>query len=97
MKTTVLILCMAASLTSFAAVRKASTDSTICYKVSMDCMSCKQKIEKNIAFEKGVKALDVNLTDKTVTVKFNAAKNTSVNIKNAIEKLHYKAEVISAK
>jgi copper chaperone CopZ len=97
MKKTVLIIYLAASLTAFAATPKAVTDSTVCYSVSLDCMACKQKIEKNIAFEKGVKALSVNLNNKTVTVKYNATKNSSAKLKKAIEDLKYTVEVISVK
>jgi periplasmic mercuric ion binding protein len=54
-----IVLFIAFTTSSFAA-EKLSKDTTVCFRVAMDCMSCKQKIEKNIAFEKGVKALDVN-------------------------------------
>ena len=62
---------------------KAENDTTACFLVSMDCMACKQKIEKNIAFEKGVKTLDVNLAEKTVKVKYNKQKNKTPNNKKA--------------
>lgn len=76
---------------------KQSNDTTACFKVEMDCESCKQKIEKNIAFEKGVKAIDVNLASKTVRIKFNKLKNNPELLKQAIEKLKYSVEIIDEK
>lgn len=74
---------------------KVVKDTTICLRVEMDCMSCKQKIEKNIAFEKGVKALDVDFAKKTVTIKYHKEKNTPQQLKQSIENLKYKAEFIA--
>ena len=73
--------------------QKNSTDSIANYSVSMTCMRCKQKIEKNIPFEKGVKALQVNLEEKTVTVRFNKSKSSSNTIRKAIEKLDYDVDI----
>lgn len=78
------------------AAQKNQTDTTVCFKVSMDCMACKLKIEKNIAFEKGVKMLDISLADKTVKVKYNKNKNTAEKLKMAIEKLKYNVEIVDA-
>lgn len=91
-KITILIVFVLSISTTFA--QKAQKDTTVCYRVAMDCMACKQKIEKNIAFEKGVKALDVNLANKTVKIKFNKQKNTAEQLKKAIEELKYEVEII---
>lgn len=97
MKTIKLIIATLLILISVAtfAKNKIENDTTICFHVAMDCMSCKQKIEKNIAFEKGVKALEVNFADKTVRVKYNKLKNSSEHLKQAIEKLKYEVEIVS--
>jgi copper chaperone CopZ len=87
------ILLFSSTLT-FAKIKN-DNDTVVCFKVSMDCMSCKQKIEKNIAYEKGVKALDVNLSDKTVKVKYNKLKNSPEILKHAIEKLKYEVKIIT--
>lgn len=93
MKKIILMTLIAFSTTAFSA-NKNSNDSTVCYRVSMDCVGCKIKIEKNIAFEKGVKAMDINLEDKIVKIRFNSAKNNSQAIKHAIEALKYDVEII---
>ena len=41
---------------------------TVIFDVEIHCQNCINKIEKNIAFEPGVKDLVCNLDDKTVTV-----------------------------
>ncbi|MGB4413568.1 MAG: heavy metal-associated domain-containing protein [Paludibacter sp.] len=68
---------------------KNSNDSTVTFFVSMDCLNCKQKIERNIAFEKGVKALNVDLNNKIVRITFNKNKNNVEKLKQAIVKLGY--------
>lgn len=93
MKKVILFALITFSVATYAA-NKNSNDSTVCYHVSMDCVGCKIKIEKNIAFEKGVKAMDINLEDKIVKIKFNPAKNNSLAIKRAIEALKYDVEII---
>lgn len=67
------------------------------FKVAMDCNSCKQKIEKNIAFEKGVKALDVNLEKQCVEIMYNDEKTDKVKLQKSFEKIGYKAELVVAK
>lgn len=62
---------------------------TVVYSVGLHCNNCKKKVENNIAFEKGVKDLQVNLEEKTVTVTYRTDKTDSEKIKEAIEKLGY--------
>ena len=62
-------------------------EKTVVYDATMHCESCKAKVEKNIAFEKGVKDLKVNLDAQTITVTFREDKNSAEGIKKAIEKL----------
>jgi copper chaperone CopZ len=63
----------------------------VVFNVSMHCESCQKKIEKNIAFEKGVKDLEVNLPDKTVAVTFDEAKTNAEKLKTAFKKIGYEA------
>lgn len=88
-----ILFCTFLMLGLSATAQKNSTDSIVNYSVSMTCMRCKQKIEKNIPFEKGVKALQVNLEEKTVTVRFNKSKSSSNTIRKAIEKLDYDVDI----
>jgi copper chaperone CopZ len=90
--TALLILCSSITF----AKNNNENDTTVCFHVAMDCLSCKQKIEKNLAFEKGVKDLDVNFADKTVKIKYNKLKNSPELLKQAIQKLKYEVEIVSA-
>jgi copper chaperone CopZ len=62
--------------------------------VSMTCENCKAKVEKNIAYEKGVKDLQVDLPSKIVTIKYRTDKTSPEKLTKAIQKLGYKAEVV---
>jgi copper chaperone CopZ len=64
---------------------------------SMTCGSCVAKIEKNIAFEKGVSGLDVDLPTKMVTITYKPAKTSQDKLEKAIQKLGFKTEVIADK
>ena len=74
-------------------VSKAKSD-TVKYWVSMDCDGCVAKVEKNIAFEKGVKDLIVDLKTKTVVVAYKPKKTDPKKIEKAIKDLGFKTEVI---
>ncbi|MBI4645254.1 MAG: heavy-metal-associated domain-containing protein [Bacteroidia bacterium] len=67
---------------------------TVKIKASMQCGSCKERIEKNIAFEKGVKDVVADVETKIVTIKFRSDKNTPENLAKAIEELGYATEII---
>ncbi|MDD4427417.1 MAG: heavy metal-associated domain-containing protein [Paludibacter sp.] len=70
-----------------------SNKATVVFNVAMDCHSCQQKIEKNIAFEKGVKALDVSLQKQTVQVTYDTRRTTVEKLQEAFKKIGYEAKV----
>ena len=72
---------------------KVKTD-TVKYWVSMSCEDCVAKIEKNIAFEKGVKDLVVDLKTKTVTIAYKNKKTKPEKLEKAIQELGFKSEKI---
>lgn len=71
--------------------KKETTKCNVIFNVAMDCHSCQQKIEKNIAFEKGVKAMKVNLAKQTVELTYDSRKTDIATLALAIEKLGYPA------
>lgn len=99
MKTKQIILVLMASMFAVMPVlaQKANSNrETVVFCVNdMDCQSCKIKIEKNIAFEKGVKALDVNLENRTVAVTYDTRKNNPESLKDAFQKIGYEATTSS--
>ncbi|MBN2167025.1 MAG: cation transporter [Marinilabiliaceae bacterium] len=64
------------------------------YQCSIDCVSCKEKIMKNIPYEKGVKAVDVDIDSKMVTIEYKTDKNTVVNLQKALVKLGYQTHFL---
>ncbi|BDX39394.1 hypothetical protein CYCD_27490 [Tenuifilaceae bacterium CYCD] len=86
---------MVASTTETYAQKK--VDKTVVYEVSMHCKSCKAKIERDIAFEKGVKEVTASLDEKLVIVKYDETKTTPEKIAEAIKKLGYEAKVVEEK
>lgn len=66
----------------------------VVYVTDLDCEHCAEKIRENISFEKGVKDLKVEVDTKKVEVKFDAAKNDTLSLRKAINKLGYSATVV---
>ena len=58
------------------------------FNVYLHCEDCVEKVNENIAFEKGVKGLEVSLEKQTVAVKYDAAKTSVETLKAAIQKLN---------
>ncbi len=65
----------------------------VTYVCTIDCESCKEKIMKNIPYEKGVKKVIVDIPTKEVTVFFREDKNSTQELEKAIEKLGYEADI----
>lgn len=69
----------------------------VVFATSIHCANCGKKVQENIAFEKGVKDLKVDVPTKNVTITFNPAKTDTVKLKKAINKLGYDAVVVDYK
>ena len=61
-------------------------------KTSAICGMCKNTIERDLAFEKGVKSADLDLETKVLTVEYNSKKTTSEKIRTRITKVGYNAD-----
>lgn len=60
----------------------------VVFHAHLHCNSCVKKVQENIAFEKGVKGLEVSLEKQTIAVKYDAAKTSVETLKAAIQKLN---------
>ena len=69
----------------------------VLFSVNMDCEKCQKKIEKNIAFEKGVKAIDVKLDEKTVAVTYDDSKTDVAKLQKGFKKIGYEAVEVKSK
>jgi Cu2+-exporting ATPase len=61
---------------------------------NMSCENCIKKIEKNIAFEKGVTDLKCDLATKTAEVTYNSEKTSDEKLVKAFEKINFKATAV---
>lgn len=92
----IVMLCLASlSFNSYAQDKKDKNadKKEVTFDVSMTCDNCKKRIEKNIAFEKGVTDMQVDLPAKTVMVVYHANKTNQEKLQKAIEKLGYEVKV----
>ena len=82
---------MLALLFSVSVAAQAQTEKkkTVTFNVEMHCISCQQKIERNLAYEKGVLDLKVSYKESTVIVTFNPAKTDEKQLMEALKKLGY--------
>jgi mercuric ion binding protein len=60
------------------------------------CETCKKNIETALAFEKGVKKSELDLSTKIVTVIYNPLKTTPEKLKLAISNAGYDADEVKA-
>lgn len=66
---------------------------TVVFDVDIHCQGCIDKIEKNIAFERGVKDLECNLDEKTVQIVYDPAKTDIKHLQAAFAKINKNASV----
>lgn len=80
---------------SLMAQKKKSDKETVTFHVDgITCNNCISKIEKNIAFEKGVTDMKCDLKSKTVKVTYKEDKTNPENLMEAFDKLGYPATVM---
>lgn len=60
------------------------------------CGMCEERIETNIAFEKGVKKVELDDKTKIVTIGFDPRKTDAGKLRTAISKLGYDADDVAA-
>ena len=93
MKTTQLklVLLLALLFTSVAIAEAKTEKKTVTFNVEMHCENCKKKIERNLAYEKGILDLKISLKKNTVTVVYDSAKTNVEKITDLLKKIGYEA------
>ena len=86
---TVLILISGMSYTIHAQNLK-----TVEIQTSAQCEMCKERLESNLVFEKGIKNVKLDMETKKLFVTYKTGKTDINTIKNAIAKLGYDADDI---
>jgi len=70
--------------------------SEIDIKVSSQCSMCKERLEKMLAFEKGVVSSNLDLETHTIKVTYKTGKTTPEAIRKAISNTGYDADDVAA-
>jgi periplasmic mercuric ion binding protein len=65
-------------------------------KTSAVCEMCKSRIERNLAFEKGVKVAILDVDTKVATIKYNPKKTDINKLKAVIVRTGYDADELPA-
>lgn len=76
---------------TFAQDAKKKKDSVTFFIEAMDCDHCIKKIEKNIAFEKGVTDLKCDLSTRTTIVTYKTDKTSKTRLAAAFKKIGMEA------
>jgi mercuric ion binding protein len=66
------------------------------FKTSAVCDMCKSRLEKSLAYEKGVQAASLDVPSKVLTVSYNPAKTTPEALRAAVQKTGYDADAVTA-
>ncbi len=69
---------------------------TVSIKTSAVCGMCKERLEKNLAFEKGVRSVSLDDKTKIITIEYRKGRNNKENLKKAITKIGYDADDLPA-
>ncbi len=81
--------------TPFLAAQEKKTD-TISIQSSVVCDMCKERVEKGLAYERGIRDVAVDLDTKVVTVMFKPAIISAYDIRKKISMLGYDADTVVA-
>ena len=73
-----------------------SKNEEIKIKTSAQCEMCKERIEKVLSLEKGIKSAVVDVDTQIVTVVYNPTKTKAEDIRLAISKTGYDADEVKA-
>lgn len=73
--------------TGYAQDAKKGKDTVTFFVEGMECANCQKKVEKNIAFEKGVTDLKCDLKTRTVNVTYKTDKTSKTKLVSAFKKI----------
>lgn len=68
----------------------------IVIKTSAQCGMCKERIERDMSFEKGIKYVNLDLETKDLTVRYRTDKSTPEEIRRAVARIGYDADDVPA-
>ena len=83
----VCLLFLLAAVQTIVAQTQKGKDTVTFFVEDMNCEHCKSKVEKNIAFEKGVTDLKCDLEEKTVKITYKREKTSPEKLIKGFEKI----------
>jgi copper chaperone CopZ len=69
---------------------------TVEIKTSAVCNMCKERLEHNMAFEKGVKSVELDNDTKVLAITYKTNKTNEDELKKAVTKIGYDADELMA-
>ncbi|MGI4885108.1 MAG: heavy-metal-associated domain-containing protein [Janthinobacterium lividum] len=78
--------------TSPAAAKAVAGTETVKFKTSAVCDMCKARIEKSMAYEKGVQSATLDVPTKVLTVNYRPEKTNIAALRTAVQKTGYDAD-----
>ena len=82
--------------TAPAAQAKTTGTATAQFKTSAVCDMCKARIEKSMAYEKGVQSAVLDVPSKVLTVTYRVDKTSPEALRSAVQKTGYDADELTA-
>ncbi len=76
--------------------QKTNSTETIVIKTSTQCEQCKQRVEKAMAYEKGVTSSNLNIEKAEFTVTYKPTKTSPEKLRLVISELGYDADDVPA-
>jgi len=96
MKTRIISKGLIIVLFSFFSIPLFAQTAEVKIKTSAQCDECKERIEKALAAEKGIKKSDLNLDDQVITVVYYDKRIAPEKIREIISKSGYDADDVAA-
>lgn len=93
-----LAIVMLAFVMPYSGLSQESNDrfETVEIQTSAICGMCKDRIEKEMAFERGVRKVELDSKTKIVTIEFRSGRTDKEKLKKAISKIGYDADDVTA-
>mgnify|MGYP000144413140 CR=1 FL=1 len=94
--TTLLLIAFTAFNTINVKAQQVKSKETIVIKTSTECNMCKERVEKEMAYTKGIISSSLDVDKAELTVVYKSHKTTPEKIRKAISEIGYDADNIKA-
>ncbi len=92
-----LVMVLLGSVNTLKAQEKSAALDTLMVHTSAVCHMCKDRIEKELGYTRGVKSVNLDLGSNNVTIVYKTDKTDADALKEALTKIGYDADEIPAK